>query len=294
MSKEILPFSQFYTESINDKNLFKAVFMVGAPGSGKSFISGKMFGGMGAVTLNSDDIFEMALFNHHITGSPHHMADTRKVLQVKRDMKAGKLGKIFTADYMANPKLQDYREDRVKPLTAKRFAFWINGMLPIIIDGTGKDVRRLNKQVEFLEAIGYDVSGVYIDVDLETSIRRNRDRYRNVKEDMLRKTWEQIKENGHAGAYAKIFDKPGRGYKLVDAEIDLSETSEPSVKVHLKQLQKAGTTFIASALRNPIGKDIIKTLKATKGKYYQDAFPIKAELRKMEQQWTQASWNKKK
>ena len=154
MSKELIGFSQFYTESINDKNLFKAVFMVGAPGSGKTFFSGKMFGGMGAVTLNSDDIFEMALFNNHITGNPNHLADTRRVLQLMRDVKSGKLEKIFTADYMSRPEIRDYREQRVKPLTSKRFAFWVNGMFPIIIDGTGKNPGRLKKQKEFLEKIG--------------------------------------------------------------------------------------------------------------------------------------------
>lgn len=288
MSENMINFSQFYTESINDKNLFKSVFMVGAPGSGKSFISGKLFGGLGVVTLNSDDIFEMALFNNYITGNPNHMADTHKVLNLMRNVKSGNMEKIFTADYMNSPEIQTYREDRVKPLTAKRMAFWINGMLPIIVDGTGKNPHRLNKQKDFLEKIGYDVSGVYINIDLQTSLDRNEKRYRSVDIEMLKKTWEQINALGSAGTYKKIF---GKNFKEVDATIDMGDNNNPQTIIELKQLRKAGGSFIAASLKNPVGKDILKTLKVVKGKYYIDAFPDSMTIRNLELQWSKVAWS---
>ena len=45
-------------EGPNDPHIFKAVFLSGSPGSGKSFVSGKMLRGSGLKTVNSDDVYE--------------------------------------------------------------------------------------------------------------------------------------------------------------------------------------------------------------------------------------------
>ena len=49
-------------EGINDPGVFKAVFMAGGPGSGKSLAAKKLgFGSMGLRPVNSDQSFEMGL-----------------------------------------------------------------------------------------------------------------------------------------------------------------------------------------------------------------------------------------
>ena len=45
-------------EGLQDPNIFKAFFLAGGPGSGKSFVVGKTTGGTGFRIVNSDDIFE--------------------------------------------------------------------------------------------------------------------------------------------------------------------------------------------------------------------------------------------
>ena len=45
-------------EGVNDPHIFKAVFLAGGPGSGKSFVANKMLSGTGLRTINSDDIYE--------------------------------------------------------------------------------------------------------------------------------------------------------------------------------------------------------------------------------------------
>ena len=45
-------------EGPNDPHIFKAVFLAGGPGSGKSFVANKMLGGTGLKVVNSDDVFE--------------------------------------------------------------------------------------------------------------------------------------------------------------------------------------------------------------------------------------------
>ena len=45
-------------EGVYDKNIFKAIFLAGGPGSGKSFVARKTMPGLGLKTINSDIFFE--------------------------------------------------------------------------------------------------------------------------------------------------------------------------------------------------------------------------------------------
>jgi hypothetical protein len=48
-------------EGLYDPNIFKAVFMAGAPGAGKSTVAKKLFAGSGLRSLNIDNFHEMYL-----------------------------------------------------------------------------------------------------------------------------------------------------------------------------------------------------------------------------------------
>ena len=48
-------------EGLYDPNIFKAFFLAGGPGSGKSYVVKKSTGGTGLKIVNSDDVFEKYL-----------------------------------------------------------------------------------------------------------------------------------------------------------------------------------------------------------------------------------------
>ena len=48
-------------EGVYDPNIFKAFFLAGGPGSGKSFVVRKTTGGLGLKVVNSDNAFEKLL-----------------------------------------------------------------------------------------------------------------------------------------------------------------------------------------------------------------------------------------
>ena len=48
-------------EGVYDPNIFKAIFLAGGPGSGKSYVAGKTIRGQGLKMVNSDDAFERLL-----------------------------------------------------------------------------------------------------------------------------------------------------------------------------------------------------------------------------------------
>ena len=99
-------------EGVNDPGIFKAVFLAGGPGSGKSFMVGKTaLTTLGLKLINSDPAFETQLKKVGLKATPED---------------------IFT------PKGQDARA-KAKRLTAKQQELALNGRLGLVIDGTGKD-----------------------------------------------------------------------------------------------------------------------------------------------------------
>ena len=53
--------NQILREGVYDPGIFKAFFLAGGPGSGKSFVTAGAFGGTGLKTVNSDAAFERGL-----------------------------------------------------------------------------------------------------------------------------------------------------------------------------------------------------------------------------------------
>lgn len=133
-------FTEFHNQDLaegpNDPNIFKAVFMAGASGSGKSSVSQMLFSGTGLKPVNVDTIENYYRLKQKDT------ADRSELHKKRRAMRKN----------------------------------YLHGRLGLVIDGTGRDPKSINKNRRFLEAIGYETALVYVDIDLETSLRRVADR----------------------------------------------------------------------------------------------------------------------
>jgi dephospho-CoA kinase len=154
-------------EGVNDPHIFKAVFLAGGPGSGKSFVARNILGGTGLKTMNSDDVYE--------------------ILMKKQDL-------ALDPDTIASPQGQEIR-DKAKLMTKKRSANWIDGRLGLLIDGTGKDVAKYQKQAEFLRMLGYDVAMIFVNTSEEVAQQRNRQRARSLKPEMVSAMWNDVQQN---------------------------------------------------------------------------------------------------
>ena len=62
----MIGFQSFVQEGVFDPGIFKAIFLAGGPGSGKSYVAGKTTGGLGLKLINSDDTLEKLLKKHNI------------------------------------------------------------------------------------------------------------------------------------------------------------------------------------------------------------------------------------
>ena len=74
---------------------------------------------------------------------------------------------------------QDIR-GRAKALTGKKQARYLMGRLGVVIDGTGKDFPKVKKQVQSMEALGYDTAMIFVNTDLDTAITRDAARARTI------------------------------------------------------------------------------------------------------------------
>ena len=154
-------------EGVNDPHIFKAVFLAGGPGSGKSFVARNILGGTGLKTMNSDDVYE--------------------ILMKKQDL-------ALDPGTISSPQGQQIR-DKAKLMTKKRSANWIDGRLGLLIDGTGKDVAKYQKQAEFLRMLGYDVAMIFVNTSEEVAQQRNRQRARSLKPEMVSAMWNDVQQN---------------------------------------------------------------------------------------------------
>jgi hypothetical protein len=249
-------------ESINDKNLFKAVIFAGGPGSGKSFINDIIFGGSGGAVVAMDELFEIGSMYNHLYNNPNLIGDIKGIRKLKKDIKAGKV-KINPDSYFTD-QMQQWRNAVVRTVTAKRAAHWMNGMLPLVIDGTGKNINKVANQKRFLESIGYDVSMIFVNTDLETAQLRNQQRDRTLEPKEVENQWHISQKT--VPTYKTMFGKDFHNISNNTAwDVKSSE-----FKKYNAELWKVGNKILRSPLKNDIGKFIIDELKSTGGKYYTD------------------------
>ena len=155
-------------EGPNDPHIFKAVFLAGGPGSGKSFVANKMLAGTGLKSVNSDEIYEYLMQKHDMD-----MSDP---------------------EVIASPQGQETR-DRAKVLTKKREDNYIDGRLGLIIDGTGKDVAKVAKASAALKKLGYDTMMIFVNTSEEVAQQRNQQRARSIPREMVTKMWQAVQQN---------------------------------------------------------------------------------------------------
>lgn len=147
-------------EGINDKGIWKAIFLGGSPGSGKSFVRKKLGGGVEPRVVNSDTWTEF----------------------LKVDARGG--WKFF--------------KDDVKRITANQLSGYVNSMLPLWIDGTSARPGNTISRQGMLEGFGYDTGMLWVNVNLELAMERAEAREkeigRHVDPDFIVSTWNMINE----------------------------------------------------------------------------------------------------
>ena len=190
-------------EGLNDPNIFKAFFLAGGPGSGKSYVVRKTTGGTGLKLVNSDDVFEKYLKD--------------AVLSMKMGSE--------------DPR-RDVLRSRAKAVTVARQKNYIEGRLGLIIDGTGKNYDKIAQQSTLLKQLGYDTHMIFVNTSLDVALQRNKERPRSVPEAEVIKSWKNVQSN--LGKFSQHF----RGNLIIVDNNDAGEDVFTDVFKQVKRLLK--------------------------------------------------------
>ena len=165
------------TEGPYDPFRHKAIFFAGSPGAGKTYVARKLadvFQGLKQV--NMDIIFK------------HLM--TKKNLSWKMPPEE-------------EPEREKQRQ-RSKELVAKQQQTYAKGGLGLLIDSTGRIYGTVEKIKNELESQGYQTTMIFVNTDLETALRRNKQRERTLPDELIHKNYKVIEQN--IGRFQRLFD----------------------------------------------------------------------------------------
>jgi dephospho-CoA kinase len=219
-------FQQYITEGVYDPSIFKAFFLAGGPGSGKSFVSKSALSGMGLKVIDSDSAFESKLKKEKIT-----------------------------LDFTTHNDIEIVRRDLIrsksKRIAGMQMSLALEGRLGLIIDSTARDVEKIEQQANNLRTIGYDIHMVFVNTTIEVALERNRSRPRKLPDAIVIQSHKQIQKN--IGRLQRIFgstnfiivdnNKPAEDvnpmvHKKIRGMINRAPTSYQAVKWIHQELEK--------------------------------------------------------
>ena len=196
-------------EGVYDQHIFKAIFLAGGPGSGKSYVTGKITGGLGLKTVNSDPHFEKLIKGAGLSlNMPDDELDSREPLRI-----------------------------RAGNLRDKQKANYLEGRLGIIIDSTAADADKLISQSNGLMELGYDTYMIFVNTSVDVALQRNAERPRSVPEPIVVNAWKAVQNN--IGRFSQHFTG---GHFIVVDNNDASEDELAKVQKIIRRLVKKKVT----------------------------------------------------
>ncbi len=238
--KHIKLFEEFLGEGINDPGILKAFFMAGGPGSGKSYVAGELFSlpkdssasvsyDLGLKLVNSDAAFELLLKKANI--------DMAELMDLK------------DKDPAAWDKAMAIRT-KAKYITKGTQKMYIEGRLGMVIDGTGKNYKKIEGQVNELRSLGYDCYMVFVNTSKEVALDRNNNRPRKLPVEMVTQMWQEVQDN--LGKFQRLFK--AKRFEIVDNSEYGNTTPTDLVG---KEIRK----FMKQPVSNPVGKKWVQDQK---------------------------------
>ena len=167
--------NQILREGVYDPGIFKAFFLAGGPGSGKTFVTRSAFAGTGLKLVNSDAAFERGLKKANLSlKMPDEEEYFRNIVRAKAKM-----------------------------TTATQLDTYVQGRLGLVIDATGRDINVINTQKRMLDQLGYDSYMVFVNTSLDVALERNKNRPRSIPEYIVTNSWNGVQRN--IGQFQRIF-----------------------------------------------------------------------------------------
>ncbi len=235
----MIGFKAHLEEGPNDPAIFKAIFLAGGPGSGKTFITGRTaLHTLGFKNVNSDTAYEKAM--------------TAAGLEMDGETIMSAQGQAIRS--------------KAKNLTQRQMDRYVKGRLGLTIDGTGRDYTKIAKLVTDARSAGYDVAMMYVNTDLETALARNSSRARQLPDDKVEEMWKEVQNN--IGKFQRLFKE---NFIVIDNsdKMDYNKSTMEGFKW--------ATKFAKKKITNPKAKKWIKAAQADKAGYSSTRSSVRSE-----------------
>ena len=185
-------FRQVITEGVYDPGIFKAFFLAGGAGSGKSYSAEKATGSAAGKFEWTADYGQK--INPAKVG-PYGL----KVVNSDEELEYGLMKANMHSDFTKYSDAETMEKERIrekaKKVTKKREQLWVEGRLGLIIDGTAKNPNKLSAKIQALQAIGYDTYMIFVNTSLDIALQQNAGRKRRLTDEIVRLTWEEVQQN---------------------------------------------------------------------------------------------------
>jgi len=195
-------------EGVYDPGIFKAFFLAGGSGSGKSYSAEKATGSAAGKFQWHDDMEKLKPGKV----GPYGLKVVNSDEQLEFGLLKAKMSsnmRTYTDDETTKKELI---RARGKKKTAKREQLWVRGRLGLIIDGTAHNLLKLSDKKKELEDVGYDTYMIFVNTSLDIALQQNQDRARKLKDEVIRRTWEEVQ--GIKDGLANLF--PGGFVEIVN------------------------------------------------------------------------------
>jgi len=202
----MIDFQQYIAEGVYDPNIFKAFFLAGGPGSGKSWVSERTLSGMGLKVINSDNAFSRALEKEKM--SLNFATQDAKEIARRDEIRA-----------------------KAKARTGTQLKLALEGRLGLILDSTARDVARIETEANTMKHIGYDVHMIFVNTSLEVALKRNQMRARKIPDAIVISNHRQVQQN--IGKLQRLFGS--NNFIIVDNN-KVAEDVNPSVHKAIRRM----------------------------------------------------------
>ena len=196
-----------FLEGPHDPYRYKAIFFDGSPGAGKTFVARKLAGAFQGLKQVNMDIW----FKHLMT---------KKNLSWKMPPEE-------------EPEREKQRQ-RSKELVAKQQQSYTDSGLGLLIDSTGRILGTTRRIKDELEDKGYKTTMIFVNTDLETALRRNKERERTLPDKLIHQNFEVIEQN--LGRFQRLFNNIHI--------INNSESAQNTMPEQLEQVEKGIRKFL--------------------------------------------------
>ena len=212
----MIDFQQYISEGVYDPNIFKAFFLAGGPGSGKSWVSERTLSGMGLKVINSDSVFARALEKEKM--SLNFANYDEKEIARRDDIRA-----------------------KAKARTGVQLKLALEGRLGLILDSTARDIARIESEANTMKHIGYDVHMIFVNTSLEVALKRNQMRARKLPDAIVITNHKTVQQN--IGKLQRLF---GTSNFIIVDNNKVAEDVNPSVfKAIRRMVTKKPTSYQA-------------------------------------------------